>query len=138
MVDSETDGIPAMPSRAETSPSCMTPSSESDGSSSCRAMVPPASRWYCRARRSIPAETTGLPSSVNPGAPVGDEPRAELDHVSAAYEHVEAGVDAGPRVEHVGAADEQLGRRGGAGEEPAHASAPAVAGSRAGAAASSS
>ncbi len=58
-----------MPRRAETAPSCMTPSPDSVGSSSCRAMTPPASRWYCSARRSIPAETTGLPSSVKPIAP---------------------------------------------------------------------
>ena len=32
-------------------------------------MIPPLSRWYCRARRSIPAEVTGLPSSVKPIAP---------------------------------------------------------------------
>ena len=32
-------------------------------------MIPPHSRWYCSALRSIPAETTGLPSSVKPIAP---------------------------------------------------------------------
>ena len=69
IVDSDSDGIPAIPSRAETAPSCITPSPDSAGSSSCRAMIPPLSRWYCRALRSIPAEVTGLPSSVKPIAP---------------------------------------------------------------------
>ena len=36
------DGIPAIPSRAETAPSCITPSPESAGSSSCSAITPPA------------------------------------------------------------------------------------------------
>ena len=58
-----------MPSIALTAPSCIAPLPLSDGSSSCSAMTPPASRWYCSALRSIPAETTGLPSSVNPSAP---------------------------------------------------------------------
>ena len=47
--------MPARPSAAETGPSCMTPSPESSGSSSCRAMTPPQSRWYWRARRRMRA-----------------------------------------------------------------------------------
>ena len=39
------------------------------GSSSCSARTPPTSFWYCMARRSMPAEVTGLPSSVKPTAP---------------------------------------------------------------------
>ena len=54
IVDSETDGIPVRPSRAETAPSCITPSPESAGSSSCSAITPPHSRWYWSARRSMP------------------------------------------------------------------------------------
>ena len=42
IVDSDTDGIPARPSRAETAPSCITPSPDSAGSSSCSAITPPA------------------------------------------------------------------------------------------------
>ena len=61
--------MPASPSRAETAPSCITPSPDSAGSSSCSAITPPHSRWYWSALRSIPAETTGLPSSVKPSAP---------------------------------------------------------------------
>ena len=61
--------MPSRPSRAETSPSWMTPLPESVGSSSCRAMIPPASFWYCSALRSRPARWTGLPSSVKPIAP---------------------------------------------------------------------
>ena len=62
--------MPARPSRAEISPSCMTPAPLSDGSSSCSASTPPHRRWYCSARRSIAARWTGLPSSVKPSAPV--------------------------------------------------------------------
>ena len=58
-----------MPSRADTAPSCIAPSRESSGSSSCSAITPPHSRWYCSALRSVPADTTGLPSSVKPSAP---------------------------------------------------------------------
>ena len=36
--------VPAIPSRAETAPSCIAPSRESSGSSSCSAITPPASR----------------------------------------------------------------------------------------------
>ncbi len=61
--------MPASPSRADTSPSCMTPRPESVGSSSCRHRTLPASRWYCSALRRIPARWTGLPSSVKPSAP---------------------------------------------------------------------
>src|ERR687885_162901 len=53
-VDSEIDGIPARPSSAETSPSCMTPLPDSDGSSSCSASTRPARRWYCSAWRMTP------------------------------------------------------------------------------------
>ena len=69
MVDSLTLGMPAMPSSALTSPSCMAPRPLSAGSSSCSASSPPARRWYCSALRIIPAETTGLPSSVKAIAP---------------------------------------------------------------------
>ncbi len=69
IVDSEIDGMPASPSRALTAPSCMTPSPDSVGSSSCRATTPPHSFWYCRARRSMLALAMGRPSSVNPSAP---------------------------------------------------------------------
>ena len=61
--------MPASPSRADTSPSCMTPRPESVGSSSCRHRTPPASRWYWSALRRIPARWPGLPSSVKPSAP---------------------------------------------------------------------
>ena len=47
----------------------MTPSPESSGSSSCRAIVPPQSRWYWRARRSTRALRIGSPSSEKPTAP---------------------------------------------------------------------
>ena len=47
----------------------MTPSPDSVGSSSCSAITPPHSRWYCSALRSMPALATGLPSSVKPSAP---------------------------------------------------------------------
>jgi len=43
---SDTAGMPASPSRVETSPSCMTPSPETSGSSSWRARTAPAIRWY--------------------------------------------------------------------------------------------
>ena len=47
----------------------MTPPPESDGSSSCSAIIRPASRWYWSAWRITPAERTGSPSSVKPTAP---------------------------------------------------------------------
>ena len=61
--------MPASPSRAETSPSCITPLPESVGSSSCSAITPPTSFWYWSAFRRMPARWTGLPSSVKPSAP---------------------------------------------------------------------
>ena len=61
--------MPAMPSSAETSPSCITPPADSAGSSSWSAMLRPASRWYCSAWRITPAERSGRPSSVNASAP---------------------------------------------------------------------
>ena len=42
---------------------------ESDGSSSCSASTPPASRWYWSAWRMRRASTTGKPSSLKPAAP---------------------------------------------------------------------
>ena len=47
----------------------MTPSPESSGSSSCRAMLPPQRRWYWSARRIIRALVIGSPSSEKPMAP---------------------------------------------------------------------
>ena len=47
----------------------MTPSPESSGSSSCRAITPPARRWYWSARRSTRALRIGRPSSEKPTAP---------------------------------------------------------------------
>ncbi len=64
--------MPARPSSAETSPSCITPAPESDGSSSCSASTRPARRWYCSAWRITPAERTGRPSSVKAAAPTSD------------------------------------------------------------------
>ena len=61
--------MPASPSRAETSPSCITPAPDRLGSSSCSASTPPQSRWYWSALRRIAARWTGLPSSVKPSAP---------------------------------------------------------------------
>ena len=61
IVDSDTDGIPARPSSADTSPSCIAPSPDSEGSSSCSASSRPASRWYWSAWRITPAERTGQP-----------------------------------------------------------------------------
>ena len=58
-----------MPSWAETAPSCIAPPADRAGSSSWSASTPPHSRWYCRALRSRPEETTGRPSSVKPSAP---------------------------------------------------------------------
>ena len=47
----------------------MTPSPESSGSSSCRAITPPARRWYWSARRRTRALRIGRPSSEKPTAP---------------------------------------------------------------------
>ena len=47
----------------------MTPSPERSGSSSCRAITPPARRWYWSARRSTRALRIGSPSSEKPIAP---------------------------------------------------------------------
>jgi hypothetical protein len=69
VVDSETEGIPLRPSSAETAPSCIAPSPDSDGSSSWSASVRPASFWYWSALRSTPALRTGRPSSVKAKAP---------------------------------------------------------------------
>ena len=63
--------MPASPSRAETSPSCMTPVPESVGSSSCSAIMPPHSRWYCSALRRMPGAVDRL-------AVVGEPERAGL------------------------------------------------------------
>ena len=73
IVDSETAGIPASPSAAETSPSCITPSPERSGSSSWSAITPPARRWYWSARRSTRAFAIGRPSSEKPTAPASRE-----------------------------------------------------------------
>ena len=62
-----------MPSAAETSPSFITPPPESSGSSSCRAITPPARRWYWSARRSTRAFAIGRPSSEKPIAPASRE-----------------------------------------------------------------
>ena len=68
-MDSDTAGIPASPTPADTEPSCMTPSPDRSGSSSWSARTPPTSFWYWSARRSIRALGTGRPSSVNATAP---------------------------------------------------------------------
>ena len=72
--------MPSRPSAAETGPSCITPAPESSGSSSCRAIVPPQSRWYCRARRRTRALRIGRPSSLKPAAPAS---RSEAISVSS-------------------------------------------------------
>ena len=61
--------MPATPSSALTTPSCIAPLPDSAGSSSCSARTPPHRRWYCSARRNTPASVTGRPSSVKPAAP---------------------------------------------------------------------
>ena len=86
--------MPARPSRADTSPSCMTPLPDSVGSSSCRHSTPPASRWYCSALRRMPARCTGLPSSVKPSAPAS---RSSAISVSASP--AEAARDAGEEAD---------------------------------------
>ena len=58
-----------MPRAAETSPSFITPPAERSGSSSWRAITPPASRWYWSARRNTRALAIGRPSSEKPIAP---------------------------------------------------------------------
>ena len=102
-----------MPSIALTAPSCIAPLPLSDGSSSCSAMTPPASRWYCSALRSIPAETTGLPSSVKPSAP-----SARSSAISVSSLPLQAAGDRGheadgdPRVAGGGVAQGAQHRRG--------------------------
>ena len=54
--------------------------------------------------------------------------RTDLRDLAVAHEHVVRSVDAGVRIDHVGAAQQQLGRRAGDGDERAHA----VCGSSAG------
>ena len=81
-------GIPAMPSSALTSPSCIAPRPLSDGSSSWRASTPPHRRWYCSALRSIPARDDRL-------AVVGEAERARA---RAARPSRSAPRRAGPRV----------------------------------------
>src|SRR3954465_4428030 len=61
--------MPVMPSIALTAPSCIAPRPDSDGSSSCSAITPPARRWYWIALRRIPADTTGFSPSGEPSAP---------------------------------------------------------------------
>ena len=84
--------MPATPSSAEISPSCMAPSPDSDGSSSCSASTRPASRWYWSAWRITPAERTGQPVVREPGgARVGQlghlgEPLALLAHRDRGHE----------------------------------------------------
>ena len=48
---SETEGMPASPSRLATAPSCMTPAPDRLGSSSCSTSGRPVMRWYWSARR---------------------------------------------------------------------------------------
>ena len=136
MVDSLTLGMPAMPSSALTSPSCMAPRPLSAGSSSCSASSPPARRWYCSALRIIPAETIGLPSSVKAMAPssrssaisVSSSPRRPLvieavkadGHARVAHGGVAQGPQHGRAVDHrIGVRHRhhraEAARRGGAG-----------------------
>ena len=61
--------MPASPSSVETAPSCITPSPDSAGSSSCSASTPPASRWYWSAWRSRRASRPGSRRRVKPAAP---------------------------------------------------------------------
>ena len=108
----EIDGIPASPSRAETAPSCITPSPDSAGSSSCRAITPPHSRWYWSALRSIPAETTGLPSSVKPSAPA-----SRSSAISVSSSPLQAAGDRGQEADR----DARLALRARRSSEPQHA-----------------
>ncbi len=79
-----------MPSTAETSPSCMTPSSESEGSSSCRAMRRrTAAGTAARGAASRPL-TTGLPSSVKPSAPVSRSSAISVSSAPARPRVIEA------------------------------------------------
>ena len=105
--------MPATPSSALTSPSCIAPSRESVGSSSCSASTPPQRRWYCSAWRSIPALATGLPSSVKPSAPSSRSSAISVSSVA-----VQAARDRGheadgdPRVAQRGVAQRPQQRRG--------------------------
>ena len=88
-----------MPSSAETSPSCMTPFPDSDGSSSCSASVRPARRWYCSAWRMTPAARMGSPSSVKAAAPASASSAISVSR-SPAWPTVMAAVKPGghPRL----------------------------------------
>ena len=112
ITDSETDGMPATPSSAETSPSCITPSPLSDGSSSCSASVRPASRWYCSAWRITPAERIGRPSSVKPGG-AGVGQLRHLGELLALLPHGHRGGEAGrdPRLRAGALAQREQDRR---------------------------
>ena len=66
---SDTPGMPESPMRADTTPSCITPSPDRHMSSSCRVNSSPVARWYCSARRITRALSTGTPSSDSAAAP---------------------------------------------------------------------
>ena len=90
--------MPASPSRAETSPSCITPAPERLGSSSCSASTPPHSRWYCSALRRIAARWTGLPSSVKPSAPASASSAISVSASPASPRVIEARKPTGMRA----------------------------------------
>ncbi len=86
------------PAGPRPAPSCMTPSPDSAGSSSCRAITPPHSRWYWSALRSIPAEVDRL-AVVGEAERAGVAQRGHLGQLVAAQaardRSQEAGRDAG-------------------------------------------
>ena len=88
--------MPAMPSCAETAPSCITPSPrQASGPPRAARSARPARRWYWSAWRRMPARATGSPSSVKPAAPsvgelrhLGELPRRPGRRVTAARKPV--------------------------------------------------
>ena len=69
IADSATDGQPARPSSADTAPSCICPSRERDGSSSCSGSRRPVTTLYCSARCNRPADDNGSAVVGEPGGP---------------------------------------------------------------------
>ena len=87
-------GYPCRPSSAETAPSCICAARCSVMSSSCSVSLSPVTRLYCSARRSIPARSTGRPSSEKPAAPRAASSR-HVDQLAALQAAADGGEEAG-------------------------------------------
>ena len=112
ITDSAIDGYAVKPSSAATAPSCTCPPRESVGSSQWSASGRPVIDAYCSARRIIPADETGTPSSENATAPASASSPISVSSSPDWPRVIAARKPTGTRASLFAGLDERAERRG--------------------------